>query len=191
MPQTLWSAPVGPLNSASGPAVTAAALTDASPAPPIILPAGLINVGTEMRVRAHGEITSASAIPTVVFSIVWQTPGTAIGSAPAVTIAATGALAISASAASWPWMLEWDGEFRALTTGAGGNTGSVNGMGKFHMGSALTAFAVPAAFPVTKALRTVSLDTSINKAILLGVTLSVTTGSPSITCDDLIVELLG
>jgi hypothetical protein len=88
-------------------------------------------------------------------------------------------------------MLEWDGEFRAMSTTGGGNTGSLNGMGKAHRGSSLTAFAVPEAFPVTKALRTVSLDTSINKQLMLGITLSSVTGSPSITVDDLIVELLG
>lgn len=189
MPSTLWSAPIGPLNAASGSAVTAAALTDASPAPPIILPAGMISVGTEIRVRAHGEYTSSSATPTVVFGLYWGTPGAAISGA--VVIAATAALAIASNAAAWPWMLEWDGEFRALTTNAGGNTGSINGQGKFHQGSSLTAFTAPGALPITKALRTVSLDTSVNKAIMLGVTLSSTTGAPSVTCDDLIVELLG
>jgi hypothetical protein len=189
MPSTLWSAPVGPLNSTSGTAVTAAALTDGSPSPPIIVQNGLLNVGTEMRIRAHGELTSTSATPTVVFSLIWNTPSTAIGSG--VVIAATGALAISASQTAWPWMLEWDGEIRALSTSAGGNTGSVNGMGKFHMGTSLTAYGSPFAFPTTKALRTVSIDTSINKAVQLGITLSVTTGTPSVTVDDLIVELLG
>jgi hypothetical protein len=196
MPSTLWSAPVGPLNSVSGTAVTTAVAApgvDGAPTPQIIIQNGLLNVGTEIRIRAHGELTSTSATPTVIFSLVWNTPGTAIASG--VVIAATAAQVINVAATGWPWMLEWDGEIRALSTSAGGNTGSVNGMGKFHSAfgasGSLTAFAAPSAFPTTKALRTVSIDTSINKAVQLGVTLSVTTGTPSVTVDDLIVELLG
>lgn len=184
-----WSGPIGNLNSASGGAVTATSVTDGTPDPSIILPAGLISVGTEMRVRAHGEYTSTSSVPTLTIGVYWAAPGTAIGSA--VVIAAASAVALNASATAWPWMLEWDGEFRALTTKAGGATGSVNGMGKLHMPSSLTAFTAPTAFPNTKALRTVSLDTSVNNKIMLGITLSATTGSPSFVVDDMVVELLG
>ena len=189
MPSTLWSAPVGPLGNASGTAATTAALVDTSPPPPIVIPAGMVSVGTEIRIRAHGEYTCSSATPTMTFGFYWGTPGVAIGSGVAIATGVTAVL--SASAAAWPWMAEWDGEFRSLSTGAGGNTGSVNGQGKFHLGSSLTAFGTPIAFPSTKALRTVSLDTSINKAVMIGITLSSVTGSPSVTCDDLIVELLG
>lgn len=189
MPSVLWSAPVGPLGIASGPAVTAAALTDGSPPPPAVIEAGMLSPGTEMRVRAHGEYTCSSATPTLTLGVYWGTPGAAISGA--VVIASGITAVLSASAASWPWMLEWDGEFRGLSTGAGGNTGSINGMGKIHLGSSLTAFAVPIAFPATKALRTVALDTSVNKTVMLGITLSSVTGSPSVTCDDLIAELLG
>jgi hypothetical protein len=150
---------------------------------------GLIGLGTEMRIRAHGEMTSTSATPTLKFGFYWGTVGAAISGA--VIIAESPATAMSASAASWPWMVEWDGEFRAMSNTGGLNTGSLNGMGKVHRGSSLTAFAVPEAMPVTKALRTVALDTSVNKQLMMGITLSATTGSPSITVDDLIVELLG
>jgi hypothetical protein len=191
MPSTLWSAPVGPLNSTSGTAVTGGtSLTDSSPTPPIIVPAGIVSVGTEIRLRAHGEYTTTSVTPTLTFTIVWNNPGTAIASG--VVVAASAAITLtSASATGWPWMLEWDGEFRALSTVAGGSTGSVNGQGKIHVGTALTTFGSPFAFPATKALRTVSIDTSISKAVQLGITWSSATGTPSGTCDDLIVELLG
>lgn len=185
-----WSAPVPPLGTASGAAVTGGtSLADGSPQPPIIIPGDFLDLGTEIRIRAHGEYTSTSATPTFTFGFYWGTPGVAIGSA--LALAVTPAMALSASGSSWPWMAEWDGECRLMSTGAGGNTGQINGQGKFHLGSSLTAFAVPQAMPVTKALRTVSLDTSINKAIMAGVTLSSTTGTPSVTVDDLIVELLG
>jgi len=183
MPQTLWSAPVGPLNNASGPAVTAAALTDASPAPPIIIPAGLLNVGTELRIRAHGEFTVASGTPACIFGLYW-------GGIAGVVLTATASLTLPVGT-GFPWMLEWDGEVRGLSTSAGGNTGSVNGQGKFHLGATLSTYGTVAAHPITKALRTIALDTSVNKIVALGVTLSTVTGTPSVTCDDLIVELLG
>src|SRR6185437_27157 len=132
MPQTLWSAPVGPLNNASGPAVTAAALTDASPAPPIIIPAGLLNVGTELRIRAHGEFTVASGTPACIFGLYW-------GGIAGVVLTATASLTLPVGT-GFPWMLEWDGEVRGLSTSAGGNTGSVNGQGKFHLGATLSTY---------------------------------------------------
>jgi len=178
-----WSGPVPPMNSASGPAVTAAALTDASPAPPVIVPGSMLELGTELRIRAHGEFTLASGSPTCVFGLYW-------GGIAGVVIAASFAVTLPVGT-GWPWMLEWDGECRGQSTVAGGNTGSVNGQGKLHMSTSLTAFAAPTALPLTKALRTVAIDTSLNKVLSLGVTLSTVTGTPSVTCDDLVVELLG
>ena len=45
--------------------------------------------------------------------------------------------------------------------------------------------------PITAALRTVSLDTSQMMKLSLGITLSATTGTPSMVCQHLNAELIG
>jgi len=90
-----------------------------------------------------------------------------------------------------PWDLWWEGQVRVLSTVAGGSTGQVQGQGTVHFGATLTTYATPQPFPATLALRTVSIDTSLDKVLTAGCTLSTTTGTPTVTCNGLDVEVLG
>jgi len=172
-----WSYPVYPLPQANGTPVSAAALTAGTPqlggqAP--VIPGGVIEAGMRLRLKAFGELTSTSATPTVVLGFYIGAVGGAIGSAAVICASAT--LAISASATAWPFQMEYEGEFRNL----GGSAGSIHGQGTTNP------------MPTTAAARTVStLNTYQNNQIDVGVTLSVTTGSPSVTVTDVFFDLTG
>lgn len=186
MPGTLWTAPVGPLQVADGTNPGAATtIVDTSPQPPSVIAQTQLNPGTKMRIRAEGNITSTSATPTMTLGFYW-------GGVAGTAIATISGVAISASATSWPWIMEWFGNFRVLDTSAGGTTGTIIGQGRFWWPSSLTAWAsagIP--FPTTAAARTVSVNTTGNNQLALGCTFSSTTGTPTLTCNDLTVELGG
>ena len=61
MPGTLWSAPPSAQNSVSltTSSFTTATLTDISPTQ-LLIPAGILNLGTRIRLRAAGEYTATT-----------------------------------------------------------------------------------------------------------------------------------
>jgi hypothetical protein len=196
MPETLWSAPVGPLtgNSSVSPG-SATALTDISPMNAVIY-GGTLDVGTRIRIRAYGEYTATTTASTIVWSFVMNQVGTAIATTPA-TLAATAALTASASAAAWPWMLEYEGRMSSITQpgAVGATTSQIVGQGKSYLPTSLTAWTV-APFPITAALRTVAqattgLVTNVAQIVAVTTTITTATGITNITCDELTVELLG
>lgn len=193
MPQTLWSAPLPPLNAASISPAIAAALTDISPAEIVILP-GQLNLGTRIRLVAYGEYTATSATPTLILGFYMNQVGTAIGTT-AAALAASAATAVSATATAWPWRLEYTGRVTALTGPADGANAVVNGSGQVFLPSSLTAWT-GSPIPVTSALRTVAqtatgLNTLTAQKLMVGSTWSTVTGVTSLTCEELTCELLG
>lgn len=180
-----WSSPVPPMAFSDGPAGTAASLNDITPLPLRNLGAVTPVPGTCIRINACGSITSTSATPTVVLGLYLGTQGS-IGSA--VVLAATGALAISASASSWPWIMDWEGEVRAI-----GTAGSVYGQGQCMWGgnSGLASDSPNFPFPITAALRTVTVNFVTTCQLMVGATLSSATGTPSVTCNHVSMEISG
>jgi hypothetical protein len=179
--RTYWVAPVPPLNFASGTAFTGTSLLDISPGAlltPRQVPALVPELGTTMRVRATGQVTSTSATPTLVLGLYW-------GGIAGVPLASLAALAVTASFAAWPWILEYEGEFRAL-----GTSGTIQGQGKLEWPSSLTAWTTQP-LPATAAARTVTVSTAAAQPVTIGANWSSATGTPSITCDHLSIELLG
>lgn len=186
----IWSYPLAPFDTAAGTAVTAAALTAGTPSPPPVSPPVQL-AGTALRITANGEITSTSATPTCTLGFYVAPEATAIGSA--AVICASAALPISASATAWPFMMKYEGTIRALSTSSGGN-GVIHGVGYvlWWGNVGLTGAASVNPMPVTAAARTVStINTYSNLQFDVGVTLSVTTGAPSVTITDFNVELMG
>jgi hypothetical protein len=185
MANVLWTAPVGPMSAAAGSAVTAAALTAGTPLPAPIIPGGTIAAGSEIDLIAHLEMTSTSSTPTLTMGFYIGAVGGAIGSA--TLIAATSAQAMSASATAWPIIMRYRGTFRAISPSAG----VVHGHGELLYGTSLTAWST-APFPVTAAARTVStLNTQQSNQLDVGITLSSTTGSPSVTVTDFEANING
>lgn len=184
-----WRYPVGPLGFADGATASTAALVDVTPGTePAQIPP-VWERGVRLHVWAHGWATSGSATPTAVFGLYLAAPATAIASA--VVLAVTGNTPLPASVTQGPWELEFEAECRGLSTPASATAGLLHGRGYVDPVSSLTAFGARQALPGTYAGRACSFDSTKQQNVLIGVTLSATTGSPSIACEHLSAELIG
>jgi len=193
MPVTAWSAPAMPMNSgALTPALTAV-LQDITPVETLILP-GQLNIGTRVRLFANGEYTATSSTPTVTLGFYMNQAGTAIGTTPA-NLMVTSANAAGASATAWPWRLQWYGRVLTVTQADASASASMYGQGDAWWPTSLTAWT-NTFYPATAAARTISqtatgLSTATAQKVMVGLTLSTTTGVTSFTCQEFTCELLG
>jgi hypothetical protein len=182
----LWTYPpvASGVSSGAGTAVTAAALTAGTPTPPPVLPP-IPFAGVRLRIIAHLEKTSTSATPTLTLGFYLGAVGGSIGSA--TVLAVTPANALTTTDSSWPVKLTWEGTFRNLGTAV-----TMHGCGEQLYGTSLTAWT-STPYPVTLAARTTAatINTEINNQLDLGITLSSTTGSPSVTVTELHATLDG
>ena len=170
-----WVAPVGPLNTADSSFSTFTTLQSVSQAPGIILPANLLEVGSEVRIVAMGEF-STTGTPTLQLGLYYGTTATAL--------AANAATTTGSGAASWPWRMEYDGVVRSV-----GTSGTINGQGVLFFGTSLTAWTV-SPIPLTLAARTVTIDTTTAKEIQVGAAWGTSSASNIVKVNDLSVTLI-
>jgi hypothetical protein len=196
MPSTLWSAPVPPLGVVSNSAAVAAALTDYSPQETVI-PGGLLNVGTRIRLRASGSYVTSAATATPTWGFYLTNAGSTLTAGTSLALAVTAAQTVANTAsASWPWSMEWDGQVRAVSTAAAASA-VYFGQGKYYPPvTNISTFAAPQAMPITLALRTVTQvagggNTQLGQMVSVGIFPNVTTALTTLTCDELTCELLG
>jgi hypothetical protein len=184
MPSTLWTAPCPPLGSSDGPTVNTASLTDASPVPPIEVPP-VSSVGQRLRVRCTGTFQASATSSNITWGLYW-------GGIAGVLIGSVAWTWISTASVAWPWQIDWEGEFRSLTTIAGGNTGTIKGQGMLHVPASAILYAAPLPFIGLPAARTVSLNTAQTTVLSLGVTFgNITSGAPALICEHINAELIG
>lgn len=161
---------VGPYAAVARVTNTFTTKQDVSPAPVPVIPAGKLRRGTKITCRATGDYNT-TATPNL-------TMGFWIGNR-ALTISADIALSsviTTATATLWPWWMEWEG-----TVLSEGTAATMVGSGQLQLGSSLTAFNAEVPIPITAALRTVSLDTTIERAIGVSATWSASSASNQIT----------
>jgi hypothetical protein len=185
-----WTYPVGPsLGTTDGATASTAALVDITPGtePPQIPP--IWEKGMRLRVHAHGWCTSGSATPTFTMGLYLAAPATLIASALVLSI--TGNCPLPAAVTQGGWVLDWYGKCTALSTPGSSTAGSIQGRGRILPPSSLTAYGVDQSLPATYAGRVLAFNTTLQQNLLLGTTLSATTGSPNIACEELTAELLG
>lgn len=177
MARTLYVAPVPPLNVTAGTAYnTSVTITDVSPAPQIILPANLLDVGQVLRLTAFGTFSNTGT-PTLILGFYY-------GGVAGVALAATGAVTTTTGATNWPWRLEYEGRVRSTGTG-----GTVMGSGWLNLATSLTAYTqIPV--PAT-ALATVTTDTTTAKSLTVGATWGTSSASNTLTCHHFSAELIG
>ena len=109
----------------------------------------------ELYLYANGEF-STTGTPTL--SLGFWFNGAALA-APTSILAQSSAITTGSGAAAWPWECWWRGRLRSI-----GASGSFKGTGSLILGTSLTAVSlVP--IPITQALRTVSVDTTANRAV--------------------------
>jgi hypothetical protein len=170
--------PLTPLHIADGAAFnTFTTFQDISPVPQLVLPQQMMDAGLELYFYANGEF-STTGTPTL--SIGFWFNGAA-GAAPTSILAQSSAITTGSAAAAWPWECWWRGRLRAL-----GSSGSFKGEGSLVLGTALGTSSI-SPLPITQALRTVSVDTTANRAVGVGAAWGTSNGSNSITCYNLSV----
>ena len=159
MARQYWSSAQGPLHSASGASYnTSTTLTDISPgatANPILLPAGSLDIGTIIRVNAHGSYATSATTPTLLLGVYYGgVAGTALATCGTPTVANT-------ATANWRWQLYWEGVVQAT-----GTSGSIFGSGWVDMAASLTTTThIPMPVIATAA---VTVDTTVQKAWTIG-----------------------
>lgn len=175
--RTYYVAPLPPLHILDGAAfATFTTFQSITPAPGIILPANILEVGSELRLTADGEFSN-TATPTLGIGFFYGT---------AATVLAVGtALTTITGAAGWPWYAEWRGRVRAV-----GATGSIKGQGQWQLGISLTAFSVNQAMPATLALRTVTINTTTANEIGVGAVWGTSNAANTIKVNRFTAELV-
>lgn len=170
--------PLTPLHVADGAAFnTFTTFQDISPVPQLVLPQQMMDVGTELFFYANGEF-STTGTPTL--SIGFWFNGSA-GAAPTSILAQSNAITTGTGAAAWPWEAWWRGRLRAI-----GSSGSFKGTGELILGTSLTAQSLNP-MPTTQAARTVTVDTTANRAVGVGAAWGTSSASNSITVYSLMV----
>lgn len=177
MSRQYWVAPLPPLHTTNGTALgNSVVLTDVSPLPNIVLPANLLEAGSEIEIRAHGEF-STTGTPTLLMGVYF-------GGVAGVALGATAAITTASGAASFPWVLDYRGVVRSI-----GSAGSINGMGRFYLGTSLVVGSTNM-LPATAAARTVAVDTTSAKAITIGAQWGTASASNTLTVNDISVKLV-
>jgi hypothetical protein len=155
------STPNGPFNTALGAAFgtfTTRKFVDPVPVP-VILPFQL-RPGTRIKIEAEGEY-STTGTPTLVWGLGFGAvtgAGDMVGSTPTV-LAESSVITTPSGAAQFDWRMEWRGIVTAV-----GTAGSVTGLGTLEQGITLTtrsSFPIP----ITVALRTVAINTTIHNGV--------------------------
>jgi hypothetical protein len=178
MSRQYWVAPVPPLHSVDGAAFnTFTAFQSITPAPDIVIPANMLEVGTELHMEADGEFSNTG------------TPTLGLGFLLGATALLSGTpLTTITTAVSWPWHAEANMRVRAV--GVSG-TASVHVMGWWMLGISLTQFSVVQAMPATAAARTVSsgIDTTVANAVKVGAVWGTSSASNTIKVNRFAVDL--
>lgn len=138
-----------------------------------VIPASKLRAGSKLRVAARGNF-STTGTPTLSLGFWIGTRALAM----TIDLAISSLITTGSGAAAWPWIMEWDG----ICTSPGA-TGSLIGQGRLYLGTALTTFAQPVPIPITAALRTVAIDTTIERAIGVSAAFSASSASNQVQVD--------
>lgn len=145
-----------------------------------VIPAGKLRAGTKLDISARGNF-STTGTPTLSLGFWIGTRALAM----TIDLAISSAITTGSGAAAWPWIMRWEG----LCTKAD-VAGTLLGQGIFKLGTALTTFADDVPIPVSQALRTVAIDTTIERAIGVSAAFSASSASNQVQVDDLRVLIL-
>lgn len=171
-----WVQPIPPFHTADAAAVTGTTLTELSPTPQKVIPAPWMNefAGKTFEFAASGFYTTNASAGTYTFGL-YLGPSGAIGSM-GTAIATTAALSYVVSQTNRPWRIEGEIQIRSL-----GGSGTAVAFGDI---TNVTSGAKDLMF--TTAGAAVTVDTTLARAIALGVTPSV---AQSIVCRHFSVKM--
>lgn len=173
MARQYWVAPVPPLLSVAGVAFNTFTAyqdisTTATTNPSTKIPANFLEPGCEVWLKAVGHFSNTGT-PTLSIGFFWGTAAVPLGQSNLITT--------TTAATAWPWILEYEGRVRAV-----GTSGSIYGQGSLKLGTSLTAITEQFV-PVSQALRTSTIDTSIEKVVGVGAQWGTSSSSNTITVE--------
>lgn len=140
-----------------------------------VIPAGKLRAGSKLNIEARGNF-STTGTPTLSMGFWIGTRALSM----TIDVAISSAITTGSGAAAWPWIMRWDGFCTKADV-----AGTLLGQGWFQIGTALTTFAAEVPIPVTQALRTVAIDTTIERAIGVSAAYSASSASNQVQVDDL------
>jgi len=174
--------PVGPFPSAASAAfntfTTKQNVTTLGNVP--VIPAGKLRAGSKIRVSARGNF-STTATPTLSLGFWIGTRALAM----TIDLAISSAITTASGAAAYPWIMRWEGFCTKADV-----AGTLLGQGELLLGSLLTTFNTTVPMPLTQALRTVAIDTTIERAIGVSAAFGASSASNQVQVDDLSVLIL-
>lgn len=137
-----------------------------------VIPAGKLRAGSKLCVQARGNF-STTGTPTLGLGFWIGTRALAM----TIDLAISSLITTGSGAAAWPWIMEWNGLCTVADV-----SGSLIGQGVLRLGTSLTAFSV-VPIPITAALRTVAIDTTIERAIGVSAAFSASSASNQVQVD--------
>lgn len=140
-----------------------------------VIPGGKLRAGSKIEVSAFGNF-STTATPTL--SLGFWIGTRALGMT--IDLAISSAITTASGAAAFPWKMEWKGFCTKADT-----AGTLLGQGWLLLGTALTTFAAEVPIPITAALRTVAIDTTIERAMGVSAAYSASSASNQVVVDDI------
>lgn len=171
-----WVAPLGPLHTSDGTAyASSTTLTDVSPAPAIVIPANLLEIGSLVRMTAVGTFSNTGT-PTLLLGFYY-------GAVAGTALAATSAVTTTTGATNWQWRLQYEGRVRTI-----GSTGTIMGAGQVAFATSLTAWTTRP-IPET-AIAAVTIDTTTAKSLTVGAQWGTSNAANTLTCKHFDVELV-
>jgi hypothetical protein len=164
-----WVAPLPPFHIADGTANTGTTIADLSPAPPIVISANMLEVGSRLEFSSFGRYTTNATATTIVIGIYLAPPATAIASGNALAV--TSAITIKPSLTNATWRVEGNASIRAVGSGTAAQVIGVLECSNFTSnGTDMAPATAPAVF---------GFDSTVANSVRIGATLSA---AQSITC---------
>jgi len=154
---------------------TSVTLTDVSPVPQTVIPAGALQVGSTIAVEAFGFFSN-TATPTLLLGVYY-------GGVAGVALAATSAITTTTGATSWPFRLRYKGIVRST-----GTAGTIMGGGEVWIPTSLIAGAWRPIPETTFA--NVTIDTTVAKTITVGAQWGTNNALNTLTVAGFLVENL-
>lgn len=130
-----------------------------------------LKVGTRVELEAFGEFSSLASATIALAFLYNATPGAAGGT----TLALSSTITVTGTPAGWMFHMHYDGIVTAI-----GASGSIYGHGIVDVGTSLTALT-SSPFPITQALRTVAIDTTVKAAWGVGWVYGASNASNTVT----------
>lgn len=153
---------------------TFTAYQDVSPLPLPKVDGYKLRVGSKIEMEAWGEF-STTGTPTFSMGFIY---GATAGAAGGTALGQSDLVAVAGAATNFPWHLKYCGTVTVASA-----TGTIVGQGIFDLGTSLIA-QTGKPTPITQALRTVTIDTTVMKLLGVGAQFGTSSGSNQVIVND-------